>query len=713
MIHRLLLAALVALATFPALAEFPATRTEPVKEMLHGIELVDPYRWLEGSAAPEIGDPRPELDTRVAEWTATQNQYTRSVLDGLPGRESLAARLAELLEGGSVGLPVARGKYTFYTERRGNQAQDVLYVRERGGETRSLLDPNALDGEGLTTLAWFEPSPDGELVAFGLFQGGDENSTLHVLRTTSGEWLAEEIPGKVRSVGWMPGGDSFVYRRLRELDDPYSAQVKIHRLGTHHRQDPLVIEQERKGPLSTTWGPSPVPGDNDRWLGLVYHTSTRSNDLWVYDLARWRQTGEWKRIDLSIGESAQNLGSIRGNTFFLRTTQDAPNGRVIAIDLERPQISAWRILVPEDPEAVIESITTSRDQLLVTYLSRASTRIERFDLDGKPLGALSLPDIGSARISTRPDQQDAFVSFESYNHPPSIFRFDLTSGNRELWARTDIPVEPGRFQVSQVSYPSKDGTSVTMFLVHRNDLEPDGETPTILFGYGGFKVPVTPNFSARLYPWFEAGGIFAVANLRGGGEYGEQWHRAGMLEQKQNVFDDFIAAAEYLIGEGYTSPEHLGIYGGSNGGLLTGAVVVQRPDLFSAAISAVPLLDMLRYQHFLMARYWIPEYGSAENPDQLEFLLRYSPYQNVRKGTAYPAILLTAGENDSRVHPLHARKMAARLQAATASDPEAEPILLRVEGEAGHGQGTPLATRLRNGTDFLAFMGWQLGLQVE
>ena len=327
----------------------------------------------------------------------------------------------------------------------------------------------------------------------------------------------------------------------------------------------------------------------------------------------------------------------------------------------------------ERPDAVISQLVLARDQLVVTYLANAASRIERFRFDGSPLGAVELPGIGFAELTAEPDRSEAFLAFSSFDQPPAIYRLDLESGHSELWARHEVPVEPSRIEVRQVRYRSLDGTEVPMFVVHRRDLRLDGANPALLSGYGGFGIAQTPAFSASLVPWLEAGGVYAVANLRGGGELGEAWHRAGMLAGKRRVFDDFIAAAEWLIAAGYTRPQRLAIAGGSNGGLLTGAALTRRPDLFAAVVCRVPLLDMLRYHHFLMARYWVPEYGSADDPEQFAVLRSYSPYHNIEDGVRYPAVLLTAGANDSRVHPLHARKMAARLQAATASDPERTP----------------------------------------
>lgn len=705
----------------------PETRKEVVKEAIHGVELVDSYRWLEGDNTDPaaMGKPTDEVET----WTHSQNEYTRTVLDALPGRAELEARMRQLMEVGSVSAPrMAESRY-FYSKREGSEAQAVIYMRD--GLTSApveLLNPNTLDESGLSTVSWYSPSDDGSLLAFGMYRAGDENSDLYIMDVDSGTWLADEIQGKVNGVDWQPDGRSFFYENLESTADPYSGQIKFHQLGTHSREDKTLFSQrdfvrmyQESGQYSAkqleevakTYGSFAYASDNGRWLIVGYYTGTRSNDLWAMDLARWHRTGEQTLIPVlanTINTKASGAGPIIGDTLYMQTTLDAPNGRVVAIDLNNAGIDAWKTIIPQNESKVIEEVSAARGMLTVQYLVNATTRIERFALDGKALGELSLPGIGSAGISTDVDRTEAFLTFTSYNEPQSIYHVDLATNERVLWERPDVPVDPSLVEVKQVWYESKDGTKVSMFIVHRTGLELDGDNPTILNGYGGFNIPMTPYFSATMFPWFEGGGVYAVANLRGGGEYGESWHRAGMLEKKQNVFDDFIAAGEWLIANGYTKPERLGVAGGSNGGLLTGAVVTQRPDLFAAAISAVPLLDMIRYQDFLMARYWIPEYGSSEDPTQFKYLMAYSPYQHITPGTKYPAVLLTAGANDARVHPMHARKMAAAMQAATASDPDKDPILLWVDYDAGHGAGKPLHLRVRDVVDQRLFMMWQLGM---
>ena len=682
----------------------PESPVREVKETLHGMELTDPYRWLEGD---EKGKLTPEVDR----WTVAQNAYTRSVLDNLPGRSKLEARTRQLLEVPAIGAPSMRRNRYFYMKREGSQAQSVLYVREgHDGTPRALIDPNQLDKSGLVTLSWNRPNEDGTLLAFGIYRAGDENSVCHVMDVATGKWHADVIEGKVSSIDWLPDSSGFFYRRLADVNNPYSGQIKFHRLGQHPDQDVLLFEQYKEGPLATTWGPNAYVSRDARWMILVYATSTKANDLWCIDLDRWMRSGEFVMTEVVKGADARSGGPVFGDTLFMQTTLDAPNGRVVAVDLNRPSKENWKEIVPQREDAVLEDVGLARGMLTLEYQSKAYTSIELADMQGKIIRKLELPGIGSANLSTREDRTEAFLTFTSFNYPTTIFRLDLKGGEPKVWERPKVPVDPSIVEVKQEFYTSKDGTRVSMFIVHPKGMKLDGNNPTILSGYGGFGIAMSPGFRSGYFPWFEAGGVLAIPNLRGGGEYGERWHAAGMLERKQNVFDDFIAAAEWLIQNKYTRPEKLAISGGSNGGLLVGAAAVQRPELFGAVVCDVPLLDMIRYQDFLMARYWVPEYGSSEDPKQFEYLLKYSPYQNVKPGVKYPAMLLTAGENDKRVHPLHARKMAARLQAATASDQKQKPVLLWVEREAGHGAGKPLHLRLQEMVDEQIFLMEQLGV---
>ncbi len=692
----------------------PATERRPFSYELHGQTLTDPYLWLEGSDAPEVQGEDIELDSEVSAWTDGQNAHTRAMLDNIEGRAAIEAELTELLSLDAYGTPRLAGDWLFYTLRRGSQAQPVLYVEpESGGEARALLDVNALDPTGLLALAWYRPSPDGRYVAFGTYEAGDEQAVAQVLETATGEWLADEIDGRVGAVDWLDDNRHFIVRRLSEAGNPYSGQITLHRVGRHPSRDPVLFEQYTQGELATTWGPYPIVSRDGRWLVVYYFTGTDSNDVWFYDLDAWRATGELERVDLLVGEDALTSGFIEDGIFYALTTFGASNKRVLRFDLSSATPQGYTEIIPARDDAVIDNIQAAPGRIVVDYLADAYTRIEVFDRGGRPLDPVSLPGIGTASILTHPEQQIAWLRFESFSEPESIYRLDFERDEQTLWRRPDLPVTTDHLTVRQVFYTSADGTRVPMFLLHATDIELDGNNPTVLYGYGGFDISLTPRFSEMWLPWVSRGGVYAVANLRGGGEYGADWHRAGMLENKQNVFDDFYAAAEWLIDNDYTQNDKLGIRGGSNGGLLTGVAITQRPTLSAAAIVAVPLLDMIRYQHFLMARYWVPEYGSAEDAAQFDFIQAYSPYQHVEAGTAYPAVLLTAGENDTRVHPLHARKMAAALQAASSSDPDVDPILLWVDRSAGHGQGKPLELRVRDAADQVAFMAWQLGLSMD
>ncbi|HEV2295386.1 MAG TPA: prolyl oligopeptidase family serine peptidase [Tepidisphaeraceae bacterium] len=711
LLGKMLFLLLVALMT-PAVAEItippaPATPQRPVIDTLHGTAITDPFRWLEGDAKGNATD-------EVARWTDAHNARTRAVLDGLPRRAAIESRLRELMEITSVSAPkMARNRY-FHTKRQGKQNQPVLYVRDgHNGPSRVLIDPNTLDQDWLVTLAWSEPSHDGTLLAFGTYRAGDENTVCHVLDVDTGRWRDDEIEGKVNGVQWMPDSSGFFYRRLADVKNPYSGQIKFHRIGTNASEDKLLFEQYKDGPLATTWGPFAQVSRDGRWMILGYYTSTKANDLWVVDLDRWFRSGEFSPIEIVKGLDARFGGHVNGDTLLMTTTLDAPNGRVFAVDLHRPQRERWREIISERKDAAIEQVDLARGVLAINYQQNATTQIRLFDLNGTFLDELELPGIGSASLSTESDRTEAFLTFTSFNTPPRIYRLDLTSPElaaRSVWDAPDVPVDPSLVEVKQVFYPSKDGTRISMFLVHRKGLALDGNNPTLLYGYGGFANSMTPWFSATMFPWFEAGGVYAIPNLRGGGEYGQTWHTGGILASKQNTFDDFLAAAEWLIASRYMNQKRLGIVGGSNGGLLVGAAITQRPDLFAAAVSAVPLLDMLRYQNFLMARYWIPEYGSAEDAEQFKYLVQYSPYHRIKPGTNYPAVFLTAGENDTRVHPLHARKMAARLLASNEARQGSNPVLLWVDRDAGHGQGKPLNLRVRDQADVRIFLMWQLGM---
>ena len=692
----------------------PHSRVEPVTDTLHGVSIVDNYRWLEGenSALALDGGITPEVST----WTDLQNQYTRLVLDNLPGRSDIESKLRPLMEVGAVTAPQVRSNRYFFSRREGSQNQAVVYWREGiAGESRVLIDPAELDPTGLTTVKWISPSPDGRTLAYGTYRAGDENTTLYLLEVDTRHVLPLQIPSKTQAPDWLPDGSGFVYQNLADARDPYSGQVMFHRNGHDVSRDAVLFRQfthAENEKLATTWGPFGTLSRDGRWLVLGYWVDTKSNDLWLVDFGEFLRTGRVDMRVVTVGVDGRAVGTVVDDVLILQTTKGAPNGRVVSAPAARPESANWRDLVPTREDAVVEDVSIGKNVMAVSYLKNAANVVEVFTTTGQAIGTLSQPGIGSVSVAAEDDRTDGFLTFTSFNYPTTIFHVDFRtpSAPAQLWERPDVPVDPSTAAVEQVWYASKDGTKVSMFLIHRNGLEKNGSLPTILWGYGGFNISATPAFSATLFQWLDAGGLYAVPNLRGGGEYGDRWHEAGMLDRKQNSFDDFIAAAEWLIANGYTRPEKLAIKGGSNGGLLTGAVITQRPDLVRAAFVEVPLLDMLRYQYFLMARYWVPEYGSAEDASQFAFLRAYSPYHQVRPATKYPAVFLTAGEHDTRVHALHARKMAAQLQASTTSDPAEQPVLLWVDREAGHGQGKPLNLRLRDVVDQRLFAMWQLGM---
>ena len=677
--------------------EYPPAPAVDVSDTLHGDTIPDPYRWLEEGDRPDTRD-----------WTARQNALTESLLGAVPGRDRIRRRLDELLSIGALSTPEpVAGRY-FYQRRDGRQNQPVLYVRQGvQGEDRVLVDPNALDPAGTTALDWSYPSEDGRLLAYGLSENGSEQSLLHVLEVDSGTLLPDRIPRtRAADLACLPDGSGFYYTRYpapEEVpagEEHYHRAVYLHRLGTDPAADPLVFRPAEK----EHW-PGVGLSPDGRWLVIGVARTFDQTDLYVQDLAAGTPP-----VPVAKDLAASFDGEVVRGRLYLRTNLDAPTYRVYVVDPERPAREGWREIVPPRSDAVLESVRIAGDRLALGYLERASSRLRLTDLDGADVREIALPTIGSLfGLGAEWDGHELFFGFTSYTVPPTVYRIDLATGVQERWRGVEADIDPARFEVRQVSFPSRDGTAITMFVVHRAGLERDGDRPAYLTGYGGFNISMTPAFSRSLLLWLERGGVVAIPNIRGGGEYGEDWHQAGMLGTKQNSFDDFIAAAEWLIRERYTRPGRLAAAGGSNGGLLMGAVLTQRPDLFRAVVVQVALLDMLRYHRFLIARLWIPEYGSADDAQQYRWLRAYSPYHHVRDGVAYPAVLLATAESDTRVDPMHARKMAARLQAATGSD---RPILLRLEARAGHGAGKPLNKMLDELTDTWTFVFWQLGVEV-
>ncbi|HEX8968618.1 MAG TPA: prolyl oligopeptidase family serine peptidase, partial [Chloroflexota bacterium] len=572
-----------------------------------------------------------------------------------------------------------------------------------------VVDPNALSTAGLVALDWWYPSDDGRLLAYGLSEGGTELSTLHVLDIERGEHLSRDRISHTRaaSIAWLPDGSGFYYTRYPEPgsvprgEEVYHRHVFVHRLGDDWRSDAEVFGAGR---ALEDW-PNVELSRSGRWLSIEVEQGWARSELYCLDLS---QT-EPRLIPIHVGLDAIAHAVFAGDRLFVHTNAGAPNYALYEVDPQQPQRDRWRLVLAEPHDRVLDAVDAASGRLVAHLLHNATSEVRLYALDGALQGEVRLPSLGSVTgIGGQWEGERIALGFTSFVQPAAVYRVEPSDGACHVLAQAEAPpgFDPSKYTVRQEWYPSRDGTRVSMFLVSRADT-PSGPRPTLLTGYGGFNVSRTPAFVAALPLWLDAGGLYALPNLRGGGEYGEGWHRAGMLAKKQNVFDDFIAAAEWLIDTRTTRSDLLAISGGSNGGLLVGAALTQRPDLFKAIVCQVPLLDMLRYHHLRIARLWIPEYGSAEDPQQFQWLYAYSPYHRVRQGERYPATFLLTAEGDSRVDPMHARKMAARLQAATASD---APILLRVETAAGHGQGKPRGKQVEEATDIWSFLFWQLGV---
>jgi prolyl oligopeptidase len=683
----------------------PKAKVAPVEDNVQGHKIVDPYRYLENP-----GDP----DTKV--YVEQELSYTRAILDPLPGRDKINARLSQLLEIGTVGAPQMGGRYYFHTRREGNQNQPILYVREGvngaiNGEDRVLVDVNKLSADGTVALDWWFVSEDGKYVAYGTSASGSEESTLHIIESATGKVLPDTIDRtRFASVAWMKDSSAFYYTRhpkkgeVPDGEEVYHVKVFYHQIGSDPAKDPLIFG-DRPNPQDI---PNVTLSEDDRWLLInVEHGWTRT-EMYLQDL----QTKN-PPLEITTGKDFLYGAEFFEGKLYITTNEDAPHYRVFVADATNAKRDSWKELIPQT-DAVLQNASVTGGKLLAQYEHNATSELKLFGIDGKKLADIPLPALGDVfSTSGRYDRNEIFFGFQSFTVPPSVYRVDLTDVKSALWAKVDAPsIDPSAYDVQQVWYTSKDGTKVPMFVVNKKGIEKNGKNPTLLTGYGGFNISLKPTFNRSMYLWMEHGGIYAVANLRGGSEFGEDWHRAGMLEKKQNVFDDFIAAGEYLIAQKYTDKDHLAIQGGSNGGLLMGAMITQRPDLFRAVVCAVPLLDMLRYQNFQIAKLWIPEYGSAEDAKQFEWLYAYSPYHHVKAGQEYPAILFMTGDTDTRVDPMHAKKMAALMQAeAKNGASQQKPILLRIETKAGHGQGKPVTKQIEENTDMYSFLFWQLGVK--
>jgi prolyl oligopeptidase len=670
----------------PTVPPAPATRRGVDVEVLHGVPVADPYRWLEEGESEE-----------VAAWVAVHNERTNQALETRPIWGKWHERLSALTALPTVASAAVRGERLFVLGRDAGADQFALSVQsavERESPARVLLDPAQRAADGAVAIDWYEPSPDGTLVAIGLSEGGTEQSTLWVIDVQTGAPLADSIPNtRASSIAWLPDNSGFWYLRYPE-DDSYNRHVYFHRIGTDPVDDPLVFDDL---PTPESW-PEVLASDDGRHLLVHILVGWGRIDAHLLDT----ETGEWREV--ISGVEAQSSFFFHQGELYAVTSRDAPNGRLVAASLEAP--TEWRTIVPER-DVVLTRAASLGDRIIAVSSTAAVDTVEVWRSDGTL--ETSIADLGLISLqSMDTDDGTALVTVGSFNAPPMLYR--ITEGRAERWsAEPNASVVPP-LTVTQLTYPSLDGTEIGLFVMHRADVKPAPDTPTLLTGYGGFAISESPAWVVRGAAWCAAGGMFAVAGLRGGYEHGEAWHRTGRRANKQNVFDDFHAAADWLVENRYTSRDLLAIEGGSNGGLLMGAAITQRPDLARAVHCAVPLLDMIRFPQFLIARLWTDEYGDPEVAEEFGWLHAYSPYHHVTEGDGYPAVLFTTAEGDSRVDPLHARKMTAQLTWASSSQAE-HPILLRQSGRSGHGQGKPANMRVRDDADVLSFLCWQLGIE--
>jgi prolyl oligopeptidase len=665
----------------------PPSEIAVVGDTLHGVVVEDPYRWLEDQEAPA---------TRA--WITTQNAYTEQVMADAPNDERLRARLEELMKVENVGVPFERGGRYFYTRRKPDQELSLLCMRQGlEGAEQVVVDPHPLSADGSISVGFASVSQDGRLAAYTLRTGGEDEVEIAFRDLETGRDLTDRLPrARYFGVSFRPDRSGvFFTRHTRQ-----GPRVYEHAFGADPAQDPVVFG-EGYGPEMIV---SSSLSSNGHWqLFTVNRGSTGEHtELYVRNL---QEGGPIRTVVNDL--DASFTGKLAGDRLFVETNWNAPNHRVLEVDLRAPARERWREVVPEGRHA-IQSFSIVGGKLFVNLLENVVSVVRIFDLAGKSEGRIAFPTLGSVgEIGGQWDRDEAFFTFSSFHVPTTIYRYQVGSRRRSEWWRSPAPVQSDRFVVEQVWFQSKDGTRVPMFVAHKKGLARDGSNPTLLTGYGGFSSSQRPAFTPRAALWMEEGGVYALPNLRGGDEFGEPWHRAGMLARKQNVFDDFIAAAEWLVANRYTRRDRLAIAGRSNGGLLVGAALTQRPDLFGAVVCGFPLLDMVRYHRFLVARYWVPEYGSADDSVQFRTLHAYSPYHHVRPGESYPAVLFVTGDSDTRVAPLHARKMVARLQAANAFG---RPILLRYDTRSGHVTGKPIAGQVDDLAAELRFLFWQLGV---
>ncbi|MBC7977105.1 MAG: S9 family peptidase, partial [Myxococcales bacterium] len=684
--------------------DYPASRREDVVTKLHGVDVHDPYRWLEDPDKPE-----------VAAWMKAQDAYTRSHLARIPGRDALAARLAEVFYFDSTSAPLHRGDRYFFTRKHKDKEKAILYSKqgERGAD-KLLIDPATWSTDGSASLKGWWPSDNGRYLAFNKSEHNADEATMSILDVATGKLLADTLPGtKYGEASWTPDNRGFYYvwvpapsAQVPVADRPGFAELRYHALGSDPAKDPTIFEATRN---PATFLDAEVSHDG-RWLFVSIQHGWTSVDVYFKDLRARQKT--W--TTLVEGVDAVFTPHAYRDRFYVLTNDGAPRYRVMAVNPKQPVRASWRPLVPES-DATLQSASIVGGQLALNYLRDATSEVVIHDLQGKRIRKVELPPLGNASpVLGRATEDTAYLSYTSFTEPQTIYKISIKSGAIAPWTRVELPIDTSKFMTEQVRYPSKDGTEITMFLIRRKDAVKDGKTPVYMTGYGGFNLSILPGFAsprsswAAHAVWLEHGGMVAIPNLRGGGEYGEGWHKAGMLLAKQNTFDDFLAAARWLQASGWTSPAHTVASGGSNGGLLMGAVITQGPELFKAVVAEVPLLDMVRYHLFGSGKTWVPEYGSADDRAQFAALLAYSPYHRVTQGVRYPAVLMSSSDHDDRVDPLHARKFAAALQWASGSD---APIWLRIQPNAGHSGADMVKQKVEQNADTYAFLMWQLGMK--
>ncbi|MFZ3483434.1 prolyl oligopeptidase family serine peptidase [Sphingomonas sp. 3-13AW] len=680
---------------------YPETRRVDQVDQMFGEKIQDPYRWLENDV---------RSDREVADWVAAQNRVTDAYLATLPGRGIFKDRLRTLIDYERFGLPVKKGGRYFYERNSGVQNQSVLYVRDSlGGEGRVLIDPNGWSADGATALAEWVPSENGRYIAYGIQDGGTDWRTLKVLDVATGKPLADEVKwAKFTAISWAHNGSGFFYSRFPEPEEGAAFQalnlnhaLYFHKIGTPQSADIKVYATPDRPKLSHVAQVT----DDGKWL--VITSSEGTDNRYEITLVDLTDSSMRPRTLVRGLEHSWDLAGNVGTDFYFVTDSDAPRGRIVVVDAAA-STGRVREVVPQD-SATLQGAQITGGKLIARYLVDAKTEVRRYTLNGARDGEVALPGIGTAS-GFRGDQDDpeTFFAFTSFATPTTIYRYDVRTGQATPWQTPKVAFNPAEYEVAQRFYGSKDGTRVPMFLVRKKGTT--GPAPTLLYAYGGFNSSVLPSFSSNRLAWLEQGGVLAVANIRGGGEYGKAWHDGGRLANKQNVFDDFIAAAEDLIANGDTTKKQLVIQGGSNGGLLVGAVVNQRPDLFAAALPAVGVMDMLRFDRFTAGRYWVDDYGDPSKEADFKVLRAYSPYHNIRKGKDYPAILATTADTDDRVVPGHTFKYTAALQAAKIGD---KPHLVRIETRAGHGSGKPTEKVIEEYADLWAFAARWTGMDVK